>query len=135
MVSIDIKKDIVGRYQVHTHGGRKNIGKTPDDYASEMEFVGAGEIILNSIDRDGTMQGYDLDLIKLVSEKVSIPMIACGGAGGMDDLVTAVHDGGVSAVAAGSMFVFQGRHRAVLISYPSNKEQLDHFRINNASQE
>ncbi len=134
VVSIDVKKDIVGRYRVHTLGGRKNIGKPPEEYAGEMESVGAGEIILNSIDCDGTMQGYDLNLIKSVSEKVSIPVVACGGAGGMDDLVAAVHAGGASAAAAGSMFVFQGRHRAVLISYPSYKEQLDHFRINNTLQ-
>jgi cyclase len=68
------------------------------------------------------MQGYDLDLIKRVSEAVSIPVIACGGAGSLDDFAAAVKQGGASAVSAGSLFVFQGRHRAVLITYPSTKE-------------
>jgi cyclase len=87
-----------------------------------MQELGAGELFLNSIDRDGTMEGYDIDLIKRVAEAVSIPLIACGGAGSLDDFAEAVNKGGASAVSAGSLFVFQGRHRAVLITYPSTKE-------------
>jgi cyclase len=84
-----------------------------------MEKLGAGEIFLNSIDKDGTMEGYDIELIKKVTESVSIPVIACGGASKIEDFVEAVKVGGASAAAAGSMFVFHGKHRAVLITYPS----------------
>jgi imidazole glycerol-phosphate synthase subunit HisF len=88
----------------------------------EMEKAGAGELLLNSIDRDGTMQGYDLELIRRVADAVSIPVVACGGAGNVQDLGRAVKEGGASAAAAGSLFVFQGPHRAVLISYPTPLE-------------
>ena len=87
-----------------------------------MERLGAGEIFLNSIDRDGTMEGYDIEMIKKVTESVSIPVIACGGAGKIEDFLKAVKIGGASAVAAGSLFVFHGKHRAVLITYPSIEE-------------
>lgn len=80
---------------------------------------GAGELLLNSIDRDGTMQGYDLELIRRVSGAVNIPVVACGGAGTIQDIAAAVNKGGASAAAAGSLLVFQGPHRAVLISCPS----------------
>ncbi len=87
-----------------------------------MEDLGAGEIFLNSIDRDGTMQGYDLELLKTVSRAVTIPVIACGGAGRIEHFAEAVHTGEAAAVSAGSMFVFQGKHRAVLITYPDASE-------------
>jgi cyclase len=87
-----------------------------------MEDKGVGEILVNSIDRDGTMAGYDLDLVKGVSGAVRVPVIACGGAGKMSDFGTAFRDGGASAVAAGSFFVFHGKRRAVLITYPSYLE-------------
>lgn len=122
VVSIDVKKTLFGKYRVFTQGGRKASKHDPVEFAVRMQEAGAGELFLNSIDRDGTMQGYDLDLIKRVSEAVSIPVIACGGAGSLDDFAAAVKQGGASAVSAGSLFVFQGRHRAVLITYPSTKE-------------
>jgi cyclase len=87
-----------------------------------MEKRGAGELFVNSIERDGTMQGYDLDLIRRVSEAVSIPVVACGGAGNVQHLAQAIQQGGASAAAAGSLFVFQGPLRGVLISYPSQQE-------------
>jgi cyclase len=83
--------------------------------------LGAGEILLNAIDRDGTRQGYDLEMVDEVARAVSVPVVACGGANNLDDLRT-VLAAGASAAAAGSMFVYQGRHRAVLISYPSPAE-------------
>jgi len=79
-------------------------------------------LLLNSIDRDGTMQGYDLELIRRVCSAVSIPVVACGGARTVHDLAAAIHQGGASAVAAGSMFVFQGPLRAVLINFPTRDE-------------
>ena len=122
VVSIDVKKNLFGKYRVYTHGGRKATKLDPVDFAVEMERKGAGELFLNSIDRDGTMQGYDIELIKKVTEAVSIPVIASGGAGRLDDFADAIKKGGASAVSAGSFFVFQGPHRAVLITYPSIKE-------------
>ncbi len=89
-----------------------------------MENAGAGEIFLNSVDKDGTYEGYDYGLVKQVSEALNIPLIACGGAGSVDDFRQAVQHG-ASAVAAGSLFVFQRAHRAVLISYPSRQELKD----------
>lgn len=127
IISIDVKKNLRGRYEVFTHGGRKNTGLDPVKLAAEMESHGAGELLLTSIERDGTMQGYDLNLIKQVSGTVGIPIVACGGAGKVSDLADAVNKGGASASAAGSLFVFQGPHRALLISYPSSKEQKNLF--------
>ena len=86
-----------------------------------MTDAGAGEIFLNSVDKDGTYSGYDLELIKNVSSAVTVPLIACGGAASVNDFYKAVQHG-ASAVAAGSLFVFQRPHNAVLISYPSQKE-------------
>ncbi|OFY65944.1 MAG: imidazole glycerol phosphate synthase subunit HisF, partial [Bacteroidetes bacterium RBG_13_43_22] len=119
VVSVDVKKKFTGRYSVYVNGGRSDTGKNPAEYAIEMENKGAGEIFINSIDRDGTMEGYDLELIKSVSSSVKVPVIACGGAGNLNDLKLAVSDGGASAAAAGSLFVFHGKRRAVLITYPS----------------
>lgn len=122
VVSIDVKKNLLGKYEVFTHGGKKNIKLDPVRYAQLVEELGAGEILLNSIDRDGTMLGYDVDLLKRVCTSVNIPVVACGGAGKIEDFVDAVERGSASAVAAGSLFVFQGKHRAVLISYFSMEE-------------
>jgi len=122
VVSIDAKKNWLGRYTVFTHGGRKDIKRDPLAYAREMEQMGAGEILLNAIDRDGTMEGYDLDLIKMVAGAIGIPVIACGGAGSVDDFGKAVKTGGASAVAAGSMVVYQGKNRGVLINFPTRED-------------
>jgi cyclase len=122
VASIDVKKNSRDEYEVFTHSGQKPAGIDPVNLAKTMEAQGAGELLLNSIDRDGAMQGYDLDLIKQVSRAVNIPVVACGGAATVEDLGQAVKQGGASAAAAGSMFVFQGPHRAVLISYPTSRE-------------
>jgi cyclase len=122
VVSIDVKKGFWGRYEVCTRGGRKSTGLDPVAFAGEMERLGAGELVVNSIDRDGTMKGYDLDLIRAVTDRVNIPVVACGGAGSVADLARAVKEGRASAAGAGSMFVFHGPHRAVLISYPRDEE-------------
>ena len=117
VVSIDVKKNLFGRSKVYTDNGRNNTGIDPAVFAIQVAQLGAGEILLNSIDRDGTYQGYDLPLIKSVSDAVSIPVIAIGGASSVDDFQQAINNG-ASATAAGSMFVFQRPHQAVLISYP-----------------
>lgn len=121
VISIDVKKDWLGKYKVFTDNGSRNSGKDPQSFARECEKLGAGEILLNSIEKDGTYQGYDLQLVSAVSNAVSIPVVACGGAGSIHDFKNAL-DAHASAVAAGSMFVFQRPHNAVLISYPSEKE-------------
>jgi imidazole glycerol-phosphate synthase subunit HisF len=121
-VSIDVKKEFLRGNTVYIKGGTLSTGKNPVDYAKEIENEGAGEILINSIDRDGVMEGYDIELIKSISETIRIPIIACGGAGKLDDFSLAVKQGGASAAAAGSFFVFHGKRRAVLITYPSYSE-------------
>jgi cyclase len=121
VASIDVKKDFWGKYKIMVRNGEKSISVSPVEFAQEVESKGAGEIMLNSIDKDGLMQGFDLDLIKEVSNSVNIPVIACGGAGTLQQLKEGIV-AGASAVAAGSMFVFQGKHRAVLISYPLSED-------------
>jgi imidazole glycerol-phosphate synthase subunit HisF len=122
VVSIDVKKDFFGNYQTYTNSGKTKTQWNPVTWAQEAEKSGAGEIFLNSIDRDGTLKGYDIPLIKIISKSVSIPVVACGGAGTVEDFGRAVYDGGASAVAAGSMFVYYGKHRAVLINFPSDED-------------
>jgi cyclase len=122
VVSIDVKYSRWWGYRVHSHGGGKDTGLNPVEWAVQMEKAGAGEILVNSIDRDGTMAGYDLDLIRQITAAVRIPVIACGGAGKPEDFGAAVR-AGASAVAAGSMVVYHGRNRAVLINFPTRAEQ------------
>jgi cyclase len=125
VVSIDVKKNLWGKYKVFVRNGSQNTQADPGEYAQRMEAAGAGEILLNSIDRDGTFEGYDTGLIDQVSRRVNIPVVAIGGASGVADLASAIQSG-ASAVAAGSLFVFQRPHRAVLISYPAETELKQH---------
>jgi cyclase len=122
VVSMDVRSGWFGKSSVVTHAGSRRTKRDPVAYAAEMQERGAGEILLTSVDRDGTMSGYDIDLIRSVTEAVNIPVVACGGAGCVGDFAAAVSEGGASAVSAGSMFVFQGKHRAVLINFPSRDE-------------
>jgi cyclase len=121
VVSIDAKRKVLGGYEVFVKGGRSGTRTDPVTVAKKAEKAGAGEILLTSIDRDGTMQGYDTELIRSVAEEINVPLIACGGAGKVDDFTQAVK-AGASAVAAGSMVVYQGRHRGVLINFPGQDE-------------
>jgi cyclase len=121
-VCIDVKKKRLGAAQTWIAGGTRATGYGPDEFARLAEDKGAGEIILQSITRDGTMEGYDLELLARVSESVSIPVVALGGAGGLDDLKSAYRETYASGLAAGSMFVFHGPKRGVLISYPDRAE-------------
>jgi len=126
VVSMDVKKNFFGKYEVHTRSASLNTKQDPVQYAREMEQRGAGEILLTSVDRDGLMVGYDLQLLSKVAGAVNIPVITCGGAGALFHFAEAVAHG-ASALAAGSMFVFQGKHRAVLISYPDRAELERHL--------
>ena len=121
VVSVDVRRSWRGKYTVFTAGGAERTKLELLDFVIELERLGAGELLLNSIDRDGTMGGFDNELIRSVSDVLSIPVVAVGGAGSLEDFRHAV-DHGASAVAAGSMFVFHGRHRAVLITYPEYEE-------------
>lgn len=116
-VSIDVRKSFFGGYTVYTQNGTQKHKIAPDQFARQLVDAGAGEIIIQSIDREGSMEGYDLELVRLVSDAVDVPVVASGGAGSADHLRQALNEGRASAVAAGSMFVFKGKHRAVLISY------------------
>ena len=117
--SVDAKKTLFGGHRVFVKSGTIDTKLKPEDHAAALVQAGVGEIFLNSIDSDGQMQGYDIELIKKVSAKVNVPVVACGGAGTLDHMRMAMSQGGASAVAAGSMFVFYGKHRAVLINYPT----------------
>ncbi|MGF1557788.1 MAG: AglZ/HisF2 family acetamidino modification protein [Flavobacteriaceae bacterium] len=121
VVSIDYKKNLFGNQTVYINGGTKSTKKDPVTYAMEMEQLGAGELFLNAVDRDGEMMGYDLEMVKKVTAAVSIPVIICGGAAALTDFSLAFENG-ASAASAGSMFVFQGKKKGVLISYPSPEE-------------
>jgi cyclase len=116
-VSIDIKRTLFG-HATYTHGGTRKAAMDSVKYARDCARAGAGELFINSIDRDGTMSGFDIPPIRKIADAVSVPIIACGGAGHLKDFAMAVREGGASAVAAGSLFVFHGPHRAVLINYP-----------------
>ena len=121
VVSIDVGRDGFGRRCTLSRGGRRRHPVDPITHAKRVAEEGAGEILLNSVDRDGTMTGYDLDLVREVTGAVEIPVIACGGAGSVEDLGRVVGEAGASAAAAGSLFVFYGRHRAVLITFPDER--------------
>lgn len=115
--SIDIKPALFGSYQLYWAA----TGKTEKGWQQHLQRVveaGAGEVVLNAVDRDGTMQGVDAKLIRIAADAVAVPLVALGGVGSLDDIQTAV-EAGASAVAAGAFFVFHGKHRAVLITYPS----------------
>jgi cyclase len=122
VVSMDVKRRWTGRYEVCAQGGRKSTGLAPEVWAQRMQEMGAGELLLTSIDRDGTMSGYDLGLIRRVADAVHIPVIACGGAGRVEDFAAAVNEGHASAVAAGALFLFYGPRRTVLINYPHDDD-------------
>lgn len=122
VVGIDAKSSLLGGRRVFVRSGDENTRLNPVAWAQQAESLGAGEILLNSIDRDGTMKGYDIELVRQIAETVSVPVIAAGGAGTVEHFAQAIHEGHASAVAAGSMFVFHGRRRAVLISFPDRSE-------------
>jgi cyclase len=123
VVSVDARRTAAG-FEVFVEGGQRATGSDPASYAQRAASYGAGEMLVTSIDRDGTMDGYDLELIRAVTEAVDVPVIACGGAGERSDLPVPIREAGASAVAAGSIFVFRGAERGVLINFPE-REQLE----------
>lgn len=119
--SIDVKKKLLGGYSVFLNNGKTDIKMDPVEYAKRAEDLGVGEILINAIDKDGMMNGYNYELIEMVSRAVSVPVIACGGAGSLNDCVKAVKHG-ASASAAGSLFIYYGTNKAVLVNYPTEEE-------------
>lgn len=124
VVSIDVKNELFGKKSCYSHSGKNKIKINPVDLAKKAEEYGAGEILLNSISRDGMMQGYDIDLVKEIASSVKIPVIACGGAGNIDDIKNVLQDGKAHAAAAGSFFVYYGNQKAVLINAPTEEEYI-----------
>ena len=122
VVSIDVKKKFLGKKQVYSRAGTMATGLHPTEWARQLEALGAGELIINSIEQDGMMQGYDTPLVKQVAEAVGIPVVAVGGAGRLEDLPIVVREAYASAVAAGSLFVYHGPRKAVLVNYPTNEK-------------
>lgn len=121
---MDVKRTgIMRRYEVVTHNATVRTGLTPEVFAAQAQAAGAGEVIINSVDNDGMMQGYDLDLISRVRDVVSLPISVLGGAGSLDDVRALYADQGLIGAAAGSLFVFKGKYRAVLINYPNRIEK------------
>lgn len=125
VVSIDIKKNFFGKYECYIKSGTQKVKSklSPIEWAKKFEEFGAGEIMLNSIDRDGTMKGYDISIIKEFTSQLKIPVITCGGASNVNDFKLALENG-AHACAAGSMFVFKGTLRGVLISYINMNEMM-----------
>jgi len=124
VVVLDVMKSTAGgKYEVWTHNGERNTRKDPAQLAREFEMLGAGEIVINSIDNDGLMTGYDLELVEIVRESITIPLTVLGGAGSLRDISQLIDRYGIIGAAAGSLFVFKGPYRAVLINYPAKKEK------------
>jgi len=122
VAAVDIKKSLFGKYELYSHDGSKGQKGNVYEYCEQLEKAGAGELLVNSIDRDGKMNGYDTTLLKEIANRVGIPVIACGGAGKLEDIKECADKTNVAAFAAGSMFVYHGPHKAVLINYPTQNE-------------
>jgi imidazole glycerol-phosphate synthase subunit HisF len=120
---LDVKGRTFGGYRIHSHNGSRDTGHQPSEFARQLEELGVGEIVVNSIDHDGMMNGYDLRLARQLRDAVNVPLTLLGGAGTQAHLREAIATFGIIGVAAGSMFVFKGPYRAVLISYPSREER------------
>jgi cyclase len=129
-VCIDVKKDFLGKEKVWIKAGTKSINSNPVEYARRMEKGGAGEIIIQSIERDGTMEGYDIKLIKKVAESVSIPVVSLGGAGRWQHIIELNSLVSLNGLAAGSLFVYHGERNAVLVNYPEREKILQLFKQN-----
>lgn len=127
VVVLDVKKNLFGGYEIYTHNGTKKIKKKLEDVISEFESIGVGEFVINSIDNDGVMKGYDIKLARKVRDLANVPLTILGGAGSGDDIVNLIDEFKIIGASAGSLFVFKGVYKAVLINYLS-KENLSEVR-------
>lgn len=125
VVVLDVKRKsfIGGGYEIFIHNGKKATGVKLKDFVQRLDKIGVGEIVINSIDRDGKMEGYDFPMLDMVRELTEMPLTILGGAGSIDDIKAAISRYKIIGAAAGSLFVFKGKYRAVLISYPSRLEK------------
>jgi len=123
VVVIDVKKNFIGKYEVYTHNAKINSKKNPIELAKQAEEFGAGEIVFNSIDLDGKMKGYDINLAVNLRKSVNIPISILGGAGSLTDISELIEACGIIGAAAGSLFVFKGPYKAVLINYPEQTKK------------
>jgi cyclase len=124
VVVLDVKKNKLGKYEIWTHNATKNTGKDPVEFAKEVESLGAGEVVVNSIDADGMMKGYDMELIDKIRDAINLPLTVLGGAGTFKDIGNLIAKHKVIGAAAGSLFVFKGVFKAVLINYPKPSEKI-----------
>ena len=123
VVVLDVKKRLFGsKYDCYSHNGKKNQKLCPFELAERLENLGAGELIVNSIDNDGLMTGYDLNLVTKFINTATVPVTAIGGAGSLNDIGTLISRHPIIGAAAGSLFVFKGKYKAVLINYPTRAE-------------
>ena len=127
--AMDVKRDFWGKLWVYDHVRKKSTNYDPLTYAKKLEKLGVGEIFINDVDRDGTFKGFDIDAISRINKTLSTPLIACGGASDLNNIKDLINETNINAVAAGSLFVYQGPHRAVLVSYP-NRSQIKEILTN-----
>lgn len=125
IASVDIKKSFLGGYSVYTNSGKSLVNRNPLEWCLRMEKAGAGEILLSNIDHEGMQNGFDTAIIRQISDNVKIPVIACGGAKDTDDLLAALRNGHADAVSAGSMFVYYGEKKGILINFPSEEQLIE----------
>lgn len=124
VVVMDIKRrGLLQKSEVVTHNGTRGTGLSPVEFAVLCEGLGAGEIVINSVDRDGTMEGYELEVVRRIREAISLPVTVVGGAGSHEDIASLIEEFGIIGAGAGSLFVFKGKYRAVLVNYPSRDEK------------
>ena len=123
VVVLDVKKKLLGGYEVFTHNAKQSTRLNPIEFAKLITSLGAGEIVINSIDNDGIMKGYDITLMDKIRNVTSLPLTALGGAGSINDIGSLINKFGIIGAAAGSMFVFKGIYKAVLINYPTPEEK------------
>lgn len=123
VVVIDVKKKMFGGYDIYTHNGTKKTNIDLEKFIIELQSLGIGEIVINSIDNDGVMKGYDLNLIEKIKPLINVPMTVLGGAGTLEDINKLIEKFGILGCAAGSLFVFKGKYKAVLINYPNKTEK------------
>lgn len=126
VVVLDVMKKMFGGYDVYTHNGVRKTKIDLESFIEELQVLGVGEIVINSIDYDGKMKGYDIGLISKIQPIIDVPMTVLGGAGNIEDMENLIKEFGIIGCAAGSLFVFKGKYKAVLISYP---KQIDKEKI------
>jgi len=129
VVVIDVKKKFIGGYDIYTHNATKKARINPYDFIEQIQDLGVGEIVINSIDHDGMMKGFDFKLFDSFRDRINVPMTIVGGAGDLADIDDAIKRYKTIGVAAGSLFVFKGKYKAVLISYPAKAERKKMYNI------